>query len=168
MALEVLVTGGAGVLGGEIIRHLRLANYHVISCGRVAGQGVEAVWDIARQDRPSPDCKPQVVVHAAAQVGSHNQAFSETNDLLNVNIVGTLRVVGQPEVVGGVGRSAWAVGSAGLQSEIERLGTDAPIGVLQHHHARAERRRDDLRDRAADGYQKERQHRHRCGCRGGE
>jgi len=44
----------------------------------------------------------------------------------------------QPQVVGGVGRCARRGRSAGLQYEVERLGTHAPIGVEEHDDTRVE------------------------------
>ena len=93
MAVDVLVTGGAGVLGQRIVHNLRLSNYEVVSCGRILGDNVDAVWDISRQDTPEPDCKPAVVVHAAAQIGPYQQSLSAAAPLLDVNVIGTFRVV---------------------------------------------------------------------------
>jgi len=89
--VDVLVTGAAGVLGREIVNLLR-PQYHVVACGRTPGENIDAVWDISSQDSPTPDCKPQTVVHAAAQIGYYNQPLSDATSLFNVNILGTLRV----------------------------------------------------------------------------
>lgn len=92
MALKVLVTGGAGALGSHIVRTLRDSGNDVISCGRTPGPGVEAVWDVAKEDMPEPDCQPAVVVHAAAMTGRYQQPVSEAGPLFDVNVGGTLRV----------------------------------------------------------------------------
>lgn len=92
MAVDVLVTGGSGVFGRQIVSSLRMRNYNVVACGRTAGEGVDAIWDISQQDSPEPVCKPQIVVHAAAQIGYYNQPFSKPIPLFDVNIIGTLRV----------------------------------------------------------------------------
>ncbi len=89
--VDVLVTGAAGVLGREVVNLLR-PKCHVIACGRIPRENIDAVWDISCQDAPTPDCRPQTVVHAAAQIGYYNQPFLAAASLFNVNIVGTLRV----------------------------------------------------------------------------
>lgn len=89
--VDVLVTGAAGVLGREIVNLLH-PKYHVVACGRIPGENIDAVWDISCQDTPTPDCKPQTVVHTAAQIGYYNQPFSEGAPLFKVNLIGTLRV----------------------------------------------------------------------------
>lgn len=92
MAVDVLVTGGSGVFGRQIVSSLRMRNYNVVACGRTAGEKVDATWDISQQEAPAPDCKPSTVVHAAALIGHYHQPLSEANTLLNVNVTGTLRV----------------------------------------------------------------------------
>lgn len=92
MAIDVLVTGGSGVLGSQIVNRLRNSNYNVIACGRSQDSYTDAVWDISKHDSPEPACRPHVVVHAAARIGYLNQPFSEAAALFNVNIIGTLRV----------------------------------------------------------------------------
>ena len=93
MAVDVLVTGAAGVLGREITQVLRSADYEVIACGRTPGDQIDARWDISCQDGPQPDCQPAVVVHAAAQTGLYGQAMEGTIAQFDVNVTGTLRVV---------------------------------------------------------------------------
>ena len=71
---------------------LRSAKYSVVASGRVAGDKVDAVWDVARQETPDPDCAPAVVVHSAAKTGSYQQPLCEAIPLFDVNVTGTLRV----------------------------------------------------------------------------
>jgi len=92
MAVDVLVTGGSGVLGTQIVNRLRKSNYNVVVCGRSADKSMDTTWDISKQDSPKLTCEPQAVIHAAAQVGYYGQPFSDAISLFNVNIVGTLRV----------------------------------------------------------------------------
>jgi len=92
VAVDVLVTGGSGVLGRQIVSSLRMSNYRVVACGRIAGDNVDATWDISQQDAPGPNCEPSVVVHAAALTGHYHQPLSEAIPLFNVNVLGTLRV----------------------------------------------------------------------------
>ena len=93
MALDVLVTGGAGVLGQQIVGDFRSAGHHVWACGRVAAANVDLVWDLSKADEPTPEGNPNVVVHAAARVGSYQQPLAEAGPLFDVNVAGTLRVV---------------------------------------------------------------------------
>lgn len=92
MAVDVLVTGGSGVLGRYIVQILRSSQYKVVACGRVAGGATEAHWDVAKEDAPEPDCEPSVVVHAAAMLGSYQQSLMQAVPLFDVNVNGTLRV----------------------------------------------------------------------------
>ena len=92
MAVDVLVTGGSGVLGRQIVSSLRMSNYRVGACGRVAGDNVDATWDISQQDAPEPNYKSKAVVHAAALIGHYHQPLSGAIPLLDVNVIGTLRV----------------------------------------------------------------------------
>ncbi len=92
MAVDILVTGSSGVLGRQLVNNLRMSNYSVVACGRIAGDNTDAVWDISQQDTPEPDCNPSVVVHAAAMIGGYQQPFSEAVPLSNTNVMGTLRV----------------------------------------------------------------------------
>ena len=89
--VDVLVTGAGGVLGRKIMNLLR-PQYDVVACGRIPGENIDTVWDISCQDSPMPDCKPQTVVHTAAQIGYYNHPFSDATPLFNANIIGTLRV----------------------------------------------------------------------------
>ena len=82
MAVDVLVTGGAGVLGFRVVADLRASGHRVVSCGRVPGDNVDASWDVSSQDGPWPDCHPEVVVHAAAKIGGYQQSLSEAAPLL--------------------------------------------------------------------------------------
>jgi UDP-glucose 4-epimerase len=92
VALRVLVTGGAGNLGRQITGTLRAAGHPVIVCGRASAGEVDSIWDIAQHEAPQPDCQPEVVVHAAARVGSYQQPLAEAGPLMAVNVLGTLRV----------------------------------------------------------------------------
>ena len=92
MALEVLVTGGNGKLGRQIVHHLRSRNYRVTACGRSAGQNVDAVLDLAGMDTPDPDTQPDIVVHAAAAIGGYQNSLATAMPLMSVNTLGTLRV----------------------------------------------------------------------------
>ena len=55
-----------------------------------------------------------------------------------MSIVGTSGLLGQPEMVGGIGGSAGPERRSRLQHQVERLGADAAVGVQQHDDARAE------------------------------
>ena len=92
MALKVLVTGAAGVLGKRVVHALRSANHDILASGRVAAECVDVPWDLSRVDALAPQCNPDVVVHAAARVGGYQQALSEAGSLFDVNVTGTLRV----------------------------------------------------------------------------
>jgi nucleoside-diphosphate-sugar epimerase len=93
VAVDVLVTGGAGVLGRHICSQLLETQFTVYSSGRVAGAKVDIQWDLACQDAPAVDCTPAVVVHAAAKVGRLGQSLTEADTLVEVNVGGMLRVV---------------------------------------------------------------------------
>lgn len=93
MAVDVLVTGAAGVLGSQIVETLRTGGKQVAACGRVAGNGIDAAWDIAQSDGPKPDCEPHAVVHSAAETGSYQGLVAEATSLFDVNVTGTLRVL---------------------------------------------------------------------------
>ena len=92
MAIDILVTGAAGVLGQQIVGVLRAAGYGVLACGREAAHGVDAGWDISFQDAPEAEVRPRVVVHAAARTGRYGQPLSAALPLFEVNVSGTLRV----------------------------------------------------------------------------
>ena len=92
MAVDVLVTGASGVLGRQVVLRLRAAGRNVVACGRAGGSEVDARWDVTKQDTPQPNCKPSVVVHAAARLGSYQQPLSEAIPLFETNVEGTLRV----------------------------------------------------------------------------
>jgi len=92
LALEVLVTGAAGVLGGQIARSLERAGNTVIRSGRISHETNEVVWDISQDAGPNEYCQPEVVVHAAAHVGQYQQPIAESEELFQVNIGGTARV----------------------------------------------------------------------------
>ena len=64
----------------------------VVSCGRVPGPGIDAVWDLSRDLAPSGDWKPRIVIHAAAKVGGYLQPLADALPFLDVNTAGTLRL----------------------------------------------------------------------------
>lgn len=92
MAVDVLVTGGNGVLGHRIVQILRSNQKKVVATGRTPSSAVDAVWDISQQESPTIDYQPRAVVHAAALIGSYRQSISEATDLFETNVRGTLRV----------------------------------------------------------------------------
>lgn len=92
MALDALVTGGAGVLGNAIVADLRKAGCKVTSCGRIPGPGVDVHWDLSRDLAPSGNQRPSIVIHAAAKVGRFLQPLDDAMPLLEVNVMGTLRL----------------------------------------------------------------------------
>ncbi len=92
MAVDILVTGAAGVLGLQIVSVLRSAGYRVMACGRRGAHGLDAVWDVSHQETPDPEVRPRVVVHAAARMGSYRQPLSAAVPLFEANVTGTLRV----------------------------------------------------------------------------
>jgi nucleoside-diphosphate-sugar epimerase len=93
MAINVLVTGAAGVLGAHVVSNLRRSGYKVVTSDRVDGNGIDVAWDISCRDAPPPDCEADVVVHLAAKIGGYQQTMSEAVPLFDVNVMGTLRVV---------------------------------------------------------------------------
>lgn len=90
--VDVLVTGAGGVLGREIVNLLR-PQYHVVACGRVPGENIDAVWDIVRHDTLTPDCEPEIVVHGAARIAGYKQSLSNALSLFETNVLGTVQVV---------------------------------------------------------------------------
>jgi len=92
MAVDILVTGASGSLGRQIVSTLRAEKCNVIASGRVAGENVDAEWDVSQNDSPYPACRPTVVVHAAARIGSYRQSLGESVPLFEVNVSGALRV----------------------------------------------------------------------------
>jgi len=93
LAIEVLVTGGNGVLGSAIAQELRDAGSDVITSGRTLGDTVDIRWDISSQDSPEPNCQPTVVVHSAAHIGRYGPRLDGADSQFDVNVTGTLRVV---------------------------------------------------------------------------
>ena len=94
MALEVLVTGAAGVLGGQIVQSLKQAGHQVIASARNSGETPDVTWDVAKDYGPTSACRPDVVVHAAARTDRYQQAIAESQELFDVNVGGTVRVAG--------------------------------------------------------------------------
>ena len=92
MALDVLVTGASGALGSAIVSALRAQNKTVCAVGHFPQKNVDAVWDITRDNAPTLDCAPRVVIHAAARVGSLHQPFADACALFETNVMGSLRV----------------------------------------------------------------------------
>lgn len=93
MAVDVLVTGGNGVLGRNISQVLRSSGLEVVSCGRTPGENVDSQWDISFQDAPESDCRPRTVVHSAAHLGRYGSSLDGAISQFDVNATGTLRVV---------------------------------------------------------------------------
>lgn len=92
MAVDVLVTGAAGALGRQVVATLRSSGYNVVGTGRIEGDGIETLWDLTQNTGPQPDCQPQVVVHAAAQVGRYSHSLADATPFYDVNVTGALRV----------------------------------------------------------------------------
>jgi len=92
MAVDVLLTGAPGVLGREIREILLPNGYRVIACGRTEAADIDAVWDVSVLDAPEPEQDAEVVIHAAARIGSYQQSVSEAIPLFHVNVTGTARV----------------------------------------------------------------------------
>jgi len=92
MVASVLITGAAGALGRCVAAQLRQAGIGVVSCGRVQGGGIDAIWDIAVEDRPTGEFAPEVMVHAAALTAGYQESLDVADRLMAVNVTGTLRV----------------------------------------------------------------------------
>lgn len=92
MAIEVVVTGGGGALGASLVSMLRAEGHDVLSCGRAVRAGVDVAWDLTHREERGPDFCAEVVVHAAAQVGSYGPSPSDAAELFDTNVSGTLRV----------------------------------------------------------------------------
>ena len=74
MALNVLVTGAGGVLGRALVDELRAANMHVLATGRTRTGAMDARWNVAADDAPNTNFKPDVVIHNAARMGQLGHA----------------------------------------------------------------------------------------------
>jgi UDP-glucose 4-epimerase len=90
VALKVLVTGAAGVLGERIVTELNQFGFSVTTCGRAVGPGVDLEWDLRDGVAFDNTVQADVVVHAAAAKPS--LAGSEANECCIANVIGTLRL----------------------------------------------------------------------------
>ena len=68
MGLKILITGGAGVVGSALARHLLDLNYDVLCIDCMAARDVVPLdlTDKVDLDRFLSECEPQVVIHLAA------------------------------------------------------------------------------------------------------
>jgi nucleoside-diphosphate-sugar epimerase len=131
MAVDVLVTGGSGALGKEIVRKLRAKGKSVVSCGRSSADS-EVVWDIMTDAGPSTEEIPSVIVHAAARRASLDEKKRD-EEVWNTNVGGTARVV------------EW-----GLQRGVKRIVVTS--GALVYGDWTSPRREDEDPNAAAAGY----------------
>ena len=92
MAVDVLVTGATGVLGGRVVAALKQTGRKVVACGRTHGPTVDAVWDLSSDAAPIPDCRPTVVVHCAAAKGPFGLPLDEGASCFAVNVLGGVRL----------------------------------------------------------------------------
>lgn len=85
---RILVTGGSGLIGSNLVNTLRHDGYEVISCGSEVD-----LRDRSITDRFFADIKPSVVFHLAAKVGgihansSYKPEFYYDNVMINTNVV---------------------------------------------------------------------------------
>lgn len=86
------MTGAAGVLGREIVSVLKGAGHQVLASGRVPDDEMDCRWDLATDDAPQPNYRPETVIHSAASIGRFQQPISDAVSLFDVNVSGTLRV----------------------------------------------------------------------------
>ena len=90
---DVLVTGAAGVLGSRIVEVLRRSGKSVAAAGRTASPSVDTLWDLLDSGSPDRAIRPRVVVHAAAQMAGMGAVLDPDDDLFEINVGGTKRVV---------------------------------------------------------------------------
>lgn len=91
--MNVLVTGGGGVLAGAFAQCARNAGWDVDLCAREAARDGDISWDVARSDAPAGLTRlPQCVVHAAAEIGALDAGLSAGGAFMNTNVLGSYRV----------------------------------------------------------------------------
>jgi nucleoside-diphosphate-sugar epimerase len=105
---RVLVTGGAGVIAGELLARLSRAGASVMSVDRLPlaapPPGVEHVrGDLAEMDlRPLASFKPEHVLHLAATFERSRESPEFWSENWNDNVVASHRIVELAEMTGGV------------------------------------------------------------------
>jgi UDP-glucose 4-epimerase len=107
--MRVLVTGGAGFIGGTLVRHLAHRGDEVVVLDDLSASSASALPDgceLVRQDVSLPATAaaverlaPDVVVHAAAQVSVVRSQADPDRDRA-VNLVGTQHVVAGARAAG--------------------------------------------------------------------
>lgn len=85
---KIVVTGGMGFIGGEVVRQGRNRGYNVVPMDRSLGAGHDILGDLALLH----DFKPEVVIHLAGMLGTH-ELFDTPQEAITVNVSGTLRIL---------------------------------------------------------------------------
>ena len=105
----VLVTGGTGFIGANVVRHLASEGYRVWSLSRHADRlepVLEEFWatvrsritvlagdvtDVDSMNRVFAECRPSHVVHAAAMTSG--PSVTGVRDIIRINVSGTINVL---------------------------------------------------------------------------
>ena len=122
--MRILVTGGAGKIGGYVLRELLGAGHEVSDFGRSAPliEGVTFVrGDITDLDRVREACRGfDAIAHVAAVPGAGIGVSPER--LMYVNVRGTFNVL-EAAIREGVGRVVFASSNAAMNLQFDQPGT---------------------------------------------
>lgn len=134
--MNVLVTGGGGVLAGAFAQCARNAGWDVDLCAREAARDGDISWDVARSEAPAGLTRlPQCVVHAAAEIGALDAGLPAGGAFMTANVLGSYRV------------AAWCA-----QNRIEHLVYISSAIVYGHWEGRPKTEGDGVDPWAAGSY----------------
>jgi UDP-glucose 4-epimerase len=123
--VRALVTGGTGTVGEPLVRELHNAGHEVLvyaASGAVAESIPVVIGDVLDASRLRDvmrDLAPDVVIHAAAQTPDGNAEVAAPDRIIEVNTVGTLRVLAALADTGG-GRFLYVSSVAAYGDAVER------------------------------------------------